>query len=95
VIRYRFEFIGVRPLPAPDDPSGPDRDSKTEEPTEKKTSDAREKGNVPHSREAATLASMLGVLIVIALGIAPVSLFGIQTQPPRAGAVMESFTWNR
>ena len=43
----------------------PDRDSKTEEPTEKKTSDAREKGNVPHSREAATLASLLGVLIVI------------------------------
>ncbi len=43
----------------------PDRDSKTEEPTEKKTSDALEKGNVPHSREAATLASLLGVLIVI------------------------------
>jgi len=44
----------------------------------------------------AELASLLMVvLIVIALGIAPVSLFGIQTQPPRAGAVMESFTWNR
>jgi NADH-quinone oxidoreductase subunit M len=44
----------------------------------------------------AELASLLMVvLIVIALGIAPVSLFGIQTQPPRAGAVMESVTWNR
>jgi NADH-quinone oxidoreductase subunit M len=44
----------------------------------------------------AELASLLMVvLIVIALGIAPVSLFGIQIQPPRAGAVMESVTWNR
>ena len=44
----------------------------------------------------AELASLLmAVLIVIALGVAPVSLFGIQTQPPRAGAVMESVTWNR
>jgi NADH-quinone oxidoreductase subunit M len=44
----------------------------------------------------AELASLLMVvLIVIALGVAPVSLFGIQTQPPRAGAVMESVTWNR
>jgi hypothetical protein len=37
----------------------------------------------------------MAVLIVIALGIAPVSLFGIQTQPPRAGAFVESVTWNR
>jgi NADH-quinone oxidoreductase subunit M len=44
----------------------------------------------------AELASLLMVvLIVIALGVAPVSLFGILTQPPRAGAVMESVTWNR
>jgi NADH-quinone oxidoreductase subunit M len=44
----------------------------------------------------AELASLLMVvLIVIALGVAPVSLFGIQTQPPRAGAVSESVTWNR
>jgi NADH-quinone oxidoreductase subunit M len=44
----------------------------------------------------AELASLLMVvLIVIALGVAPVSLFGIQTQPPRAGAVMESVIWNR
>ena len=44
----------------------------------------------------AELASLLMVvLIVIALGVAPVSLFGIQTQPPRAGVVTESVTWNR
>ena len=42
----------------------PDRESKTEEPTEKKMGDAREKGNVPYSREAGTLASLLGILIV-------------------------------
>jgi NADH-quinone oxidoreductase subunit M len=44
----------------------------------------------------AELASLvMVVLIVIALGIAPVSLFGMENQPPRAGAVMESVTWNR
>lgn len=44
----------------------------------------------------AELASLvIVVLIVIALGVAPVSLFGIEHQPPRAGAVMESVTWNR
>lgn len=42
----------------------PDRESKTEEPTEKKMGDAREQGNVPYSREAATLASLLGILVV-------------------------------
>ena len=44
----------------------------------------------------AELASLVMViLIVIALGVAPVSLFGMEHQPPRAGAVMESVTWNR
>ena len=38
----------------------PDKDSKTEEPTEKKIRDAFEHGNVPFSREAAMLASLLG-----------------------------------
>ncbi|KAB2917467.1 MAG: flagellar biosynthesis protein FlhB [Hyphomicrobiaceae bacterium] len=42
----------------------PDKESKTEEPTEKKVRDAVEKGNVPFSREAATLASLLGILTV-------------------------------
>ena len=43
---------------------GPDKDSKTEEATEKKIQDAAEKGNVPFSREAATLASLLGMAAV-------------------------------
>ncbi|MDZ4734416.1 MAG: proton-conducting transporter membrane subunit [Nitrospirota bacterium] len=38
---------------------------------------------------------LLVVLVVIALGIAPASLFGIKSQPPRDGAVMESVSWNR
>jgi flagellar biosynthetic protein FlhB len=42
-----------------------DKDSKTEEPTEKKFSDAIEKGNVPVSREAAVFASMTGILITL------------------------------
>ena len=46
-------------------------------------------------RPAEFASLLMVVLIVIALGIAPVSLFGIQTQPPHAGAVMESVTWNR
>jgi flagellar biosynthetic protein FlhB len=41
----------------------PDKDSKTEEATEKKIRDSLDKGQVPHSREAATLASMLAILI--------------------------------
>ena len=43
-----------------------DKDSKTEEPSEKKIADAVEKGNVPASKEASTFASMLGILIVLA-----------------------------
>ena len=41
-----------------------DKESKTEEPTDKKIRDAYEQGNVPYSREAATLAGLLGILIV-------------------------------
>ncbi|MGE3066417.1 MAG: flagellar biosynthesis protein FlhB [Hyphomicrobiaceae bacterium] len=44
----------------------PDRESKTEEATEKKRRDAIEKGNVPFSREAATLASLAALLVVTA-----------------------------
>ena len=40
-----------------------DKDSKTEEATEKKIADAIEKGNVPRSREMAVFASLLGVLV--------------------------------
>jgi flagellar biosynthetic protein FlhB len=40
-----------------------DRESRTEEPTEKKIRDSLDKGQVPHSREAALLTSILGILI--------------------------------
>lgn len=47
-----------------------DRESKTEEPTEKKIQDAIEKGNVPVSREAATLASLIGMLLIASFYLA-------------------------
>jgi flagellar biosynthesis protein FlhB len=40
-----------------------DRDSKTEEPTEKKIRDSIEKGQLPHSKEAPILASFAAILI--------------------------------
>lgn len=43
----------------------PDKESKTENATEKKISDALEKGNVPHSREAPIFASLAGILLVL------------------------------
>jgi len=43
----------------------PDRESKTEEATEKKIRDSLDKGQVPHSREASTLASMLAILTAV------------------------------
>jgi flagellar biosynthetic protein FlhB len=50
---------------------GEDKESKTEEPTEKKVADALEKGNVPRSREISIFASLLGVLAGAAFLIAP------------------------
>ncbi|MBC7284383.1 flagellar biosynthesis protein FlhB [Hoeflea sp.] len=44
---------------------GEDKDSKTEEPTEKKIRDAVDKGNVPFSREVPVFASILGMLIYL------------------------------
>ena len=41
----------------------PDKESKTEEATEKKIRDSLEKGRVPFSKEAATFASFLGILV--------------------------------
>jgi flagellar biosynthetic protein FlhB len=41
-----------------------DKESKTEEPTEKKIQDAIEKGNIPTSREAPVLASFLAALLI-------------------------------
>jgi flagellar biosynthesis protein FlhB len=43
---------------------GPDKESRTEQATEKKVQDAVEKGNVPFSREAATLASLLSMAAI-------------------------------
>ena len=40
-----------------------DKDSKTEEATEKRIRDTVEKGKLPHSREAALLASFVAILI--------------------------------
>src|SRR4029078_7461156 len=40
-----------------------DKDSKTEEATEKKIRDAVEKGQLPHSKEAPILASFVAILI--------------------------------
>lgn len=48
-----------------------DRDSKTEEPTQKRITDAIEKGNIPRSREASMFASLLGILIVFAFLAGP------------------------
>jgi flagellar biosynthetic protein FlhB len=42
----------------------PDKESKTEEATEKKVRDSVEQGNIPVSREAAVFASMLALLII-------------------------------
>lgn len=41
-----------------------DKESKTEEASEKKIRDAVERGSVPHSREAVTFGSLLGILLV-------------------------------
>lgn len=41
-----------------------DKESKTEEPTDKKIRDAYEQGNVPYSREAASLAGLLAMLVI-------------------------------
>jgi flagellar biosynthesis protein FlhB len=47
-----------------------DRDSKTEEPTEKKLSDSVEKGSVPFSKEAVTFGSLAGILLAAKLMVA-------------------------
>lgn len=44
----------------------PDKESRTEEASDKRIRDALEKGSVPHSREAVTFASLFGILIVFA-----------------------------
>src|SRR5919205_386748 len=46
-----------------------DKESKTEEASEKKIADAIEKGNTPYSREATIFASMLAILVILTLFI--------------------------
>ncbi|MEM7290032.1 MAG: EscU/YscU/HrcU family type III secretion system export apparatus switch protein, partial [Pseudomonadota bacterium] len=43
-----------------------DKDSKSEDPTEKKISETLEKGNVPVSKEITNVLSVLGITLVIA-----------------------------
>jgi flagellar biosynthetic protein FlhB len=45
--------------------SDDDKDSKTEDPSEKKLNDAFEKGNVPFSREVVNVSSILAILLVL------------------------------
>jgi flagellar biosynthetic protein FlhB len=45
----------------------PDPSERTEEPTPKKIEDALRKGQTPHSRELSTFASLLGILVILAL----------------------------
>jgi len=47
-----------------------DKESKTEEPTERRIRDAVEKGNIPVSREASVFASMVGILAIVAFFLA-------------------------
>jgi flagellar biosynthesis protein FlhB len=47
----------------------PDKESKTEAPTEKKQSDAIEKGNTPFSREIVSLGSLLAIIAVFGLAV--------------------------
>lgn len=45
--------------------SDEDKSSKTEEPTEKKLSDQRKKGNVPSSKEVGTMVSIFSLMIIV------------------------------
>ncbi|MDE2029080.1 MAG: flagellar biosynthesis protein FlhB [Alphaproteobacteria bacterium] len=50
-----------------------DQDQKTEAPTGKRLSEARERGEVPVSRETSSWVSMLGILVVMAWMVPPVT----------------------
>jgi len=56
-----------------------DKDSKTEEPTEKKVRDAVDKGNVPFSKEVPIFASFLAILIFVIFFLpGSASIFSVQ-----------------
>lgn len=63
-----------------------DKDTKTEEPTEKKVRDAIEKGNIPVSKEASILSAFLAVLLIGSFVIGP----GVR----RLGASLSGFIDN-
>ncbi|MBS9479311.1 EscU/YscU/HrcU family type III secretion system export apparatus switch protein [Ancylobacter radicis] len=50
-----------------------DKESKTEEASEKKISDAVEKGNIPFSKEATLFASLMGILVSLSFFAGPQS----------------------
>ncbi len=52
----------------------PDKDSKTEEATEKRIHDALEKGQVPFSKEAGALASLVAMLAILGFVAAPAAV---------------------
>jgi len=60
----------------------PDRESRTEEASEKKVRDAVEKGSIPHSREAVTFGSLLGILLILGMFSANIG---------RLGAILQQF----
>jgi flagellar biosynthesis protein FlhB len=51
----------------------PDKESKTEAPSEKKVSDAVEKGNTPFSREIVSLGSLVAIVAVLSLTMSSAS----------------------
>jgi flagellar biosynthesis protein FlhB len=67
-----------------------DKDSKTEEATEKKVSDAIEKGNLPFSREAPILASIVAFLLVLIFVAVP---SGAELSRFLAELVDKSYDW--
>ena len=67
-----------------------DKDSKTEEATEKKIRDAVEKGQLPHSKEAPILASFVAILIftVFFAKDSAVEMSGVPRDLPREAGRM-------
>lgn len=62
-----------------------DRDSKTEEPTEKRQSEAVEKGNVPFAREMTLFGSLLGICTALVL----LGTWSVQQLAPLLGEMLD------
>ena len=65
----------------------PDESQKTEEPSPKKLQDARKKGDVPNSKEVATLASMIATILLIAFMAPPLVKTITRTSSPFVASV--------